>query len=57
LGIDTFYIPRDATLALIKVAADLELREIISSWISRSEVYVIGPRSERKSWEHRGPVH
>jgi methylase of polypeptide subunit release factors len=42
LGIDTVYIPRVATLALIEASRDLDLREIIPSWISPSEIYVIG---------------
>jgi methylase of polypeptide subunit release factors len=42
LGIDTFYVPRSTTLTLIKARCDLELREIIRSRISQSEVYVIG---------------
>jgi methylase of polypeptide subunit release factors len=42
LGIDTFFVPRAVTLALVKASPDLELREIIQSWVSRCEVYVIG---------------
>ena len=46
LGIDTFYVPRSTTLSLVRNSGNLELREIIESWISRSEVYVIGLKSE-----------
>lgn len=45
LGIDTSYVSRGATTNLIKDTADLELKNIIKSWISKSEVYVIGHRS------------
>ncbi len=50
LGIDTVYIPRAATMALIDASQDLDLREIIRSWISPSEIYVIGLKS------HPSPV-
>jgi methylase of polypeptide subunit release factors len=42
LGIDTFYVPRPTTLDLLESSPDLELRRIVKSWISTSEVYVIG---------------
>jgi methylase of polypeptide subunit release factors len=42
LGIDTLYIPRAATLDLIDASRELTLREVIPSWISPSEIYVIG---------------
>ncbi|MFH0821573.1 MAG: class I SAM-dependent methyltransferase [Pseudomonadota bacterium] len=45
LGIDTGYIPRSATLALVAASRDLELRRIIKSWVSASEVYVIGHKT------------
>jgi release factor glutamine methyltransferase len=45
LGIDTHFIDRLVTLGLIEAAHDLELREIVESWISSSEVYVIGQRA------------
>jgi methylase of polypeptide subunit release factors len=41
LGIDTRYIERSTTLGLIETTHDLELRHIVESWISSSEVYVI----------------
>jgi methylase of polypeptide subunit release factors len=42
LGIDTSYVPRLTTLDLLESSPDLELRRIVKSWISKSEVYVIG---------------
>ena len=45
LGIDTDYVERMVTLALIEQSGDLELRRIVESWISSSEVYVIGLRA------------
>ena len=45
LGIDTNYVERMVTLALIEQSEDLELRRIVESWISCSEVYVIGLRT------------
>jgi methylase of polypeptide subunit release factors len=42
LGIDTSYISRQTTLDLVKDSPNLELRRIVRSWISTSEVYVIG---------------
>ncbi|HMK36713.1 MAG TPA: methyltransferase [Desulfomonilaceae bacterium] len=42
LGIDTFYIPRATIVSLIGESLDLEVRRIIRSWVSSSEVYVIG---------------
>jgi methylase of polypeptide subunit release factors len=50
LGIDTVYIPRVATLTLIERSQDLDLREIIPSWVSPSEIYVIGLKA------HPSPV-
>ncbi len=47
LGIDTMYIPREATMALLDSSRDLDLREIIRSWISPSEIYVIGLKTHR----------
>lgn len=44
LGINTAYVPRSDTLALIKAFPELELRKIVKSWISPNEVYVIGHR-------------
>ncbi len=46
LGIDTFYVSRATTLALVKASPDLELRRIIASWISKSEIYVIGLKAD-----------
>ncbi len=48
LGINTAYIPRTATLTLVETSHDLELREIIESWISPSEVYVVGHKAESR---------
>ncbi len=45
LGIDTDYVRRIVTLRLIETSEDLELRGIVESWISSSEVYVIGHRA------------
>ena len=45
MGIDTTYVSRMATLNLVQTARDLELKDIIKSWISKSEVYVIGHRA------------
>jgi SAM-dependent methyltransferase len=42
LGIDTAYVPRPITLNLVESYPDLKLQEIVRSWISTSEVYVIG---------------
>lgn len=42
LAIDTVYIPRATTMDLIDASQDLALREIVPSWISQSEIYVIG---------------
>ena len=42
LGINTAYIPRVETIGLIHSSEDLELRKIVQSWISPSEVYVLG---------------
>ncbi|MBI4962912.1 MAG: class I SAM-dependent methyltransferase [Desulfomonile tiedjei] len=42
LGINTVYIPRIATLALIEGSEALDLRTIVESWTSPSEVYVLG---------------
>ncbi|MGC8659037.1 MAG: methyltransferase [Desulfomonilaceae bacterium] len=44
LGRDTTYVPRNATLNLVQKVHDLELKDIVKSWISKSEVYVIGHR-------------
>ena len=44
MGIDTDYVPRTATINLVQNTEDLELKNIIKSWISKSEVYVIGHR-------------
>jgi methylase of polypeptide subunit release factors len=45
LGIDTHYVDRMVTLGLIEASEDLELQSIVESWISSSEVYVIGLRA------------
>jgi methylase of polypeptide subunit release factors len=42
LGVDTNYIPRTSTLALVEAAPDLAIKKIVKSWISPSEMYVIG---------------
>ncbi|MFA6222260.1 MAG: class I SAM-dependent methyltransferase [Desulfomonilaceae bacterium] len=42
LGIDAYYVPRLLTIQLINDSTGLELKEIMRSWISKSEVYVIG---------------
>lgn len=42
LGIDADYVPRMATQGLLEASHDLKLRRILKSWISQSEVYVIG---------------
>jgi release factor glutamine methyltransferase len=47
LAIDTGYIPRATTRDLIDSSPALELREIIRSWISESEIYVIGLKARR----------
>ncbi len=44
MGIDTDFVPRAATINLVQDTEDLELKNIIKSWISKSEVYVIGHR-------------
>ncbi len=49
LGIDTAYIERLTTLGLIEASRDLELRNIVESWISSSEVYVVGLRGHSGS--------
>ncbi len=49
LGIDTSFIPRIATLELVEASRDIELKDIIKSWISRSEIYVIGLRDHATS--------
>lgn len=46
LGIDTFYVPRLTTLDLLERSQQLELRKIVRSWISTSEIYVIGLKNE-----------
>ncbi|MCX5874170.1 MAG: hypothetical protein NTY51_13185 [Deltaproteobacteria bacterium] len=46
LGIDADYVPRLATLGLVESSHDLELRRILKSWISQSEVYVIGHKPQ-----------
>jgi methylase of polypeptide subunit release factors len=45
LGIDTSYIPRIATLSLLADQPQLELREVVSSWMGSSEMYVIARKS------------
>lgn len=64
LGINTTYVPRIATLALIKASKELELRTVVESWISPSEVYVLGlkesyiqanpPEPTSESWPDKG---
>jgi methylase of polypeptide subunit release factors len=49
LGINAAYVPRRSTLALLDASEDLELREIVKSWISTSEVYVIGQKTRSNS--------
>lgn len=46
LGINTAYVPRIATLGLVEASHDLELCDIIESWISSSEVYVVGHKAQ-----------
>jgi hypothetical protein len=53
LGIDAAYVPRTVTLALIEACHDLELVDIITSWISASEVYVIGLKARGSSASSR----
>jgi methylase of polypeptide subunit release factors len=48
LGIDAAYVPRDVTLGLVEATQDLELMTIVQSWISASEVYVIGLKSHSR---------
>jgi methylase of polypeptide subunit release factors len=42
LGVDTRHIPRASTVALIETMPDLALKKIVKSWVSASEIYVIG---------------
>ena len=46
LGIDADYVPRRATLGLVEESHDLELRRVLKSWISKSEVYVIAHKQQ-----------
>ncbi len=41
VGIDAGYVPRQQTFKLINNSDDLELKETMRSWISKSEVYVL----------------
>ncbi len=45
LGLNAFYVPRSATLALIDEVPGLELEDIVTSRWSPGEVYVIRPAS------------
>jgi methylase of polypeptide subunit release factors len=49
LGVDTFYVPRSATLGILERSPELELRKIVRSWISTSEIYVIGLKRDPTS--------
>lgn len=46
LGIDTDYVPRPITVGIVEESCDLELRRILTSWITKSEVYVIGHKNQ-----------
>jgi methylase of polypeptide subunit release factors len=45
LGINTLYVPRSATLALIRETPGLRVVNIVTSRLSPSDVYVISPAS------------
>lgn len=44
LGLDTAFVSDSSMIRLIEKSKDLELQEIIKSWITSSEVYVLRPR-------------
>lgn len=44
LAMNTTYVPRVATLSIIEASPELELKNIIESWISNCEIYVVGLR-------------
>ena len=44
LGLDAAFVSDLAMTKLIEDSKELELQKIIRSWISSSEVFVIGPR-------------
>ncbi len=48
LGTNALYIPRQVTLSLIEATPGLELREIVTSRLSPSEVYVIGDEQDHR---------
>ena len=47
LGLNTVYVPRDATLAVVAQTPDLELETIVTSRWSPGEVYVLHLTPER----------
>jgi release factor glutamine methyltransferase len=48
LGINATYVPTEGTLSLIETFHGLALKEIVKSWFSGNEVYVIGHKTENR---------
>jgi|GEM_PF-1879961 len=55
LGIDTDYVPTNVTVGLVAACPGLDLVHVVTSWISSSEVYVIGRTIQRPA-EQAPPV-